>query len=237
MASLDTKREVRAVLFDLDGTLYRQARLRALMALELLSLPLQGPFRAPRRWRALQAYRSAQEHLRGAGAEAASRTQADMAAAASGLSVAEVEALVAEWMSERPLKYLQFCQAAGLTGLLERLQRMGLRAGILSDYPAGAKLRAMGLEDRFWPVLCASDPEIGVFKPAPRGFLRACELWDLEPAHVLYVGDRADVDAAGAAAAGMQCAIIDRRAGRRAPDAGHVTFDSFERLSRVFDRR
>src|SRR5688500_2693868 len=62
---LDPERRIRAVLFDLDGTLYRQAPLRALMALELLALPLIfNPVRAPRHWRALGAYRRAQEHLR-----------------------------------------------------------------------------------------------------------------------------------------------------------------------------
>ena len=38
---------VRAVLFDLDGTLYRQARLRSLMAIELVTLALHGPEGAP----------------------------------------------------------------------------------------------------------------------------------------------------------------------------------------------
>ena len=40
-------RSVRAVLFDLDGTLYRQGLLRSLMALELMTLALEGPGRAP----------------------------------------------------------------------------------------------------------------------------------------------------------------------------------------------
>jgi phosphoglycolate phosphatase-like HAD superfamily hydrolase len=48
---LDPGLPIRAVLFDLDGTLYRQAPLRALMALELFALPLLfNPTRAPRHW-------------------------------------------------------------------------------------------------------------------------------------------------------------------------------------------
>ena len=35
------------MLFDLDGTLYRQRPVRMLMAMELVTLPLQGPFTAP----------------------------------------------------------------------------------------------------------------------------------------------------------------------------------------------
>ena len=98
--------------------------------------------------------------------------------------------------------------AAGLPELLDALAARGMHAGVFSDYPARAKLEALGLEGRFDPVLCATDPEIDAFKPNPRGFLRACELWGLEPGEVLYVGDRADVDGEGARRAGMPCALV-----------------------------
>jgi HAD superfamily hydrolase (TIGR01549 family) len=229
----------RAVLFDLDGTLYRQGPLRALMALELATLPLGGPAKAARRFQAIQAYRRAQEALR---AEAAGQhsgplgiRQLDAAAEASGLPIAEVEALVADWMIRRPLKYLQFCRASGIVGLLDLLERSQVKMGVLSDYPAEAKLRALGLHGRFSPVLSATDAEIDAFKPSPRGYLRACEIWGLPPSEVLFVGDRAEVDAAGARAAGMACVIIGRAATPAAD--GYVALPSFERLSRVFERR
>jgi FMN phosphatase YigB (HAD superfamily) len=136
------------------------------------------------------------------------------------------------------LKYLQFCRAAGLDRLLAALDAAGLRMGVLSDYPAEAKLEALGLAGRFSPVLCATDPGIDAFKPNPRGYLRACEIWGLSPADVLFVGDRADVDAAGAAAAGMPCAIVGRVPPPPAGSAATYTvFPSFERLTRVFDAR
>ena len=50
--------------------------------------------------------------------------------------------------------------------------------------------------------------EDGAFKPSPRGFLAACARWELDPADVLYVGDRVDADAAGAAAARMPAVIV-----------------------------
>jgi HAD superfamily hydrolase (TIGR01509 family) len=205
-----------------------------LVALELLTLPLTGPVKALARLRALRAFRKAQEELRHAPSGSTARSQAEAAAAASGLAVAEVEALVADWMIRRPLKYLPLCRAAGLTALLDRLDAAGIRAGILSDYPAGAKLRALGLDKRFSPVLCATDTEIGAFKPSPRGYLRACELWGLDPADVLYVGDRIDVDAAGAAAAGMRCVIVGRGGGGAHGDC--LVVSSLERLTGVLDR-
>src|SRR5713226_8851259 len=58
-------RRVRAVLFDLDGTLYRQTRMRMLMALELATLAVSRPLQAPVSWRVLAEFPRAQEALRG----------------------------------------------------------------------------------------------------------------------------------------------------------------------------
>jgi putative hydrolase of the HAD superfamily len=50
--------------------------------------------------------------------------------------------------------------------------------------------------------------DVNAFKPHPRGFLAAAERWGLAPDSILYVGDRPEVDAVGAAAAGMRCVVI-----------------------------
>ena len=212
--------------------------MRALMALELGSL-LASPARFPSRLRALAAYRTAQERLRASGSGDGSQdslagAQLDMAAQRAGISRAEVEQLVESWIHTRPLKYLRFCRAEGLTPLLDYLERSNVRMGVLSDYPSARKLEALGILGRFSPVLCATDPEINRFKPHPRGFLHACERWNLEPAEVLMVGDRADADAAGAAAAGLPCVIIGKATRTR---QNFLTLPSLERLHRVLDPR
>ncbi len=234
---LDPRRRIRAVLFDLDGTLYRQTPVRLCMGLELLTLPLAGVLAAPGRWRALAAYRRAQETLRsGSGAPHAALTQAAAAAAETGLSVPEVEALATEWLDRRPLKYLPLVRSRGLMEVLAVLERAGVPAGVLSDYPAPAKLRALGLQERFAPVLCSTSDGINALKPNPRGFLRACAIWQLVPGEVLMIGDRPDVDAAGAHAAGMPCVIIGRRRSRRRGPT-YLPLSSFMRLARVLDDR
>lgn len=233
---LDRGRRIRAVLFDLDGTLYRQAPVRSLMAIELALVPIRSPLGASRRLRALRLYRRAQEDLRTARAGSSiAGEQLARATAGSGLSSAETEQLVDEWMFRRPLKYLRRWRTPGLLPLLARLDAAGVPAGILSDYPAERKLAALGLSDRFSPVLCAGDPAIGALKPSPRGFLRACATWHLPPRDVLMIGDRPDVDAAGAHAAGMPCVIVGRRARRRSRSARYLTVPSFGSLCRVFD--
>jgi FMN phosphatase YigB (HAD superfamily) len=231
---IDSRRRIRAVLFDLDGTLYRQRRMRALMAIELVTHALTQPLRAPRNWRALAAYRKAQEVARSKPFGAAT-AQLEIVAQRTGLMPPEIEQIVGEWMFERPLKHLPACRAAGLFELLAFLGSKGIEIGVLSDYPAEAKLRALGLAGRFSVVLCSADPEIGALKPHPRGFLTACERWHIDPGDVLVVGDRFDVDAAGAAAAGMPCVIIGRRSRAASNNLGSLVLPSLERLRYVLD--
>lgn len=217
--------QTRAVLFDVDGTLYHQLPLRACMAGELARFAAHpGRTRAALRTaRMLRAYRLAHESLRADGVcdPSLALLQTTQAASRSGCSINEVDGAVMEWMRRRPLKYLPWCRRSGLAATLTDLRRRGMRLGVLSDYPARDKLAALGIADLFSLVLCTSDPEIGAFKPDPRGFWRACELWNLSPDEVLYVGDRPDVDGHGALAAGLRSVIVSGagRRGRLAADA------------------
>jgi len=232
---LDTTRRLRAVLFDLDGTLYRQPRMRALMALELATMVVSRPLQAPVTWRVLSEFRKAQEALRGHQGDDHAAGQLEVAASRTGLTVQRVEAIVAEWIMERPLKHLPRCRAKGLFPLLDFLRDRQIKVGVFSDYPPELKLEALGLKGRFSVVLCSTDTEIGKFKPHPRGFLVACTRWQLHPSEILVVGDRADADAAGAAAAGMPCAIIGKLKSHRVGD--YVSLDTLERLRDVLDER
>jgi putative hydrolase of the HAD superfamily len=231
---VDGSGPIRAVLFDLDGTLYQQRRMRTLMALELATLAFSRPLQAPVSWRVLSEFRKAQEALRGRETtRGGALEQLEMAARRTGMSADRVEAIVAEWMIERPLKYLLRCRAEGLLPLLDFLTRRGIKVGVFSDYPPELKLRALGIGGRFSVVLCSTDADIGVFKPHPRGFLAAAARWQVAPSEVLVVGDRPDADAAGAAAAGMPCVIIEKR--NRNTSSNFVSLHSLERLRDVLD--
>jgi putative hydrolase of the HAD superfamily len=70
------------------------------------------------------------------------------------------------------------------------------------------KLRVLGVHDRFEVILCAA--ELGVSKPEAGAFLAACDALGLAPREVAYVGDHPEIDARGAAAAGLLSVWIDR---------------------------
>ena len=234
---------IRAVLFDLDGTLYGQLPVRALMGLELLSLVVEKrSFRAAWRvWTAIAVFRRVREDFRVASSANGSLAELQYVETArrAHLDQREIEQWVAEWIFRRPLKYLRLGRRTGLRTFLRFLEDRGIRAGVLSDYPVADKLRALGLADRFSVLICATDPEVNAFKPHPAGFLRACDLWGLSPPEVLYVGDRPDTDAAGAAAAGMPCAIVStfdwfrRFAGSTGP---YLAVPFYGRLQRALNR-
>src|SRR5688572_27097356 len=107
-----------AVLFDVDGTLYAQWPVRALMTLELLSLvvTLRSVAKAARIWKVLASFRRVRERLRecAADADAIERLQYTATAGVVGVDATTVEQLVAEWMYRRPLKYLGVSKRSGL---------------------------------------------------------------------------------------------------------------------------
>ncbi|MFC8586301.1 HAD family hydrolase [Streptomyces sp. NPDC057217] len=83
------------------------------------------------------------------------------------------------------------------------------------------KLRVLGVRDRFEAVLCAA--ELGVAKPAPEAFHAACTALGLPPHEVAYVGDQPDIDARGAAEAGLLGIWLDRSGTGGRPELERIT--------------
>ena len=89
------------------------------------------------------------------------------------------------------------------------------------------KMRRTGLLDLVETVITSSD--LGVAKPDPRAFLASAQQLDCDPARVLYCGDRLDVDARAASAAGMVGIWLDRTR-RGEPDPGVAVISSLAEL-------
>ena len=213
------------VVFDLDGTLYRQSPLRRRMLVELATSPLRsGPLEAVRSMRILKVFRQVREELRELGRPAVSLAELQYRTPAErlGADPGHVRRVVEDWMFDRPLRHLGPCRRPGTLELLEELRASGLRLGVFSDYPPEAKLAALGLKGMFDVTLSAVDSSINAFKPHPRGFEVSAQALGLAPAEVLYVGDRADVDGEGAKAAGMNCSLVGAGKSGGVDDWGEV---------------
>ena len=219
---------VSAVLFDLDGTLYHQAALRAAMLAELGTVGCipRGAVRPPRLWRVLKAFRRVREDLRLAepGTIDLEAEQYRRTAELAGVSAGHVRLAVAEWIFRRPIKYMAVSRRRGVVEALGALRDRGIHVGVFSDYPTREKLAALGVRRFVTLEVCATDPAVNAFKPHARGFLHACAVWGIEPDRVAYVGDRPDVDAIGAANAGMRCLIVGRGNGHASATYERVLF-------------
>jgi putative hydrolase of the HAD superfamily len=91
------------------------------------------------------------------------------------------------------------------------------RLGVISNGQGALqrrKLTQTGIADRFGCVVISAD--FGRAKPDPAIFLRACAELGESPANSVYVGDRYDLDAQGARAAGLQGVWLDRKRGATA---------------------
>ncbi|MCA1441647.1 HAD family hydrolase [Ensifer sp. IC4062] len=207
------------VVFDLDGTLYDQRRLRTMMMLRLLIDA--GRSRSLTTIRILRAFRHCREQLGEALATDFASRQYELTADQCTLSEEAVKAVVEEWIDRRPLDILPACRCRGVERVFAGLAAQGKTVAVFSDYPASEKLRALGLSADI--VVSASDPEVGVLKPHPAGLQHVLSRAQVSADAAIMIGDRVDRDWAVAQSHGMRALIRSSR-----PIAGVDTFSSYE---------
>ncbi|MBU6234370.1 MAG: HAD family hydrolase [Alphaproteobacteria bacterium] len=170
---------IKAVVFDVDGTLYRQGPVRLRMGMALIGHALRGGYADAR---ALLQFRKKREastnHVNSL--EGFDRPAKDM------------EALVRDWMVARPLPYLKGARFADVDAFMAALRAHGIKTAVLSDYPVREKLAAMGLEAD--SCHSAFDPEILTLKPDPKGLMFAVAALGAQPHETVYIGDRPEKD-------------------------------------------
>lgn len=202
-------RGVRAVLFDLDGTLMDHDAAREAAIAALLD---EDPALAAE-WRRLEAvhydeYASGrisfveQRRRRVRGIHAAMRREQPVDDACDAWFATYLRRYRAGWTAFDDVLPALAALAAALPDA---------RLGIVTNgegEPQRAKLGAIGLAERFPLVVCSA--EVGRAKPDPAIFLLACERLGVEPSATAHVGDRLDLDAHGAAGAGLRGVWLDR---------------------------
>src|SRR6056297_663784 len=86
------------------------------------------------------------------------------------------------------------------------LKRNGIILGALSDFPIKNKLKFLKLDDLFDFSLSSEDT--GYLKPNPIPFQQMTREFGIDPEEILYVGNSYKYDVVGAAAAGMRTAWL-----------------------------
>lgn len=194
---------VRLVVFDVDGTLYDQRGLRLRMLREMLLAALRT--RDIRFIRVLRAYRHIREELGDSLHLDFERELTSRTAAAVGCSEEEVRSTAEEWLERRPLRHLIRYRYPRLPELFRGLRKQGKKIGIFSDYPARDKLAAMELDADV--IVCASDADVAVLKPHPKGLHVLMSRAATHPAETILIGDRPERDGLAARAAEVRSLI------------------------------
>lgn len=206
----------KAVIFDVDGTLYDQRRLRLYMACALVRYCLLHPRRLGK-MKILTAFRSWREkngsNETDPGGNDLEAGQYEAVASVLGISAENVRSVVEKWMYGIPLRYIPLCGYKRLSDLIEHLHEKGIAAVAYSDYPVEEKLRVLGIRMDY--CFCATDPEISCLKPDPRGIRSVLDQTGFSAGECLYIGDRDEKDGASARSAGIDYLILPKSMRRR----------------------
>ena len=224
MMPADFWRDVRLVVFDVDGTLYDQRALRRTMLRHLLVDALQS--RSIGTLKAISCFRRVREELAEAGAEEFATLQYSRTAEQTGRDTAEVRQLVEDWMERRPLPHLRAARFPGLAELFQRLRERGTTIGVWSDYPAHDKLQALGLQADI--VCSAGDTDVKRLKPSPAGLQTVMAKAGCEAGETVMIGDRQERDGLAAEAAGVRALIKSRDRASALPYFHSYTSDVFQ---------
>jgi putative hydrolase of the HAD superfamily len=198
---------IKAIGFDLDGTLYPEWR----MNLAGLSIAL-------RQFSLLRAFSTARTALREGPHPGSGVGELD-AASAFRFRQAEQVAGILRWSREQAAekideifyglverKFEHIRPFRGVVDCLSRLESRGVALGVLSDLPPQNKLKFLGLDRYFSVSLCAED--FGCLKPSPEPFLGLAKAMGFAPEEMLFVGNKQVYDIQGAKAVGMKAAYI-----------------------------
>ncbi|WP_329115500.1 HAD family hydrolase [Streptomyces sp. NBC_01353] len=216
---------IRAVLWDIDDTIFDYSRadlagMRDHLTAEGLVDGFDSVDQALRRWQELTTVHWRRFEAGGVDFQDQRRERVRDFLAAPGLTAAEADAWFERYITHYEAAWELFPDAVPVLDLLAGDYRHAVLSNS-SIHNQDRKLRVLGLRERFEAVVCAA--ELGVAKPAAEAFHAACAALGLAPGEVAYVGDQPDIDARGAAEAGLTGIWLDRAGTGGRPELTRIT--------------
>ncbi len=201
--------DIRAVAFDIDGTFYPLSRTnRRVFRASVFHLPFALRYNSARQALRREDSFLALEKL--SRRENAARMCLHMYGKSDSVTVDRFLSMEKRIFTDAYERL--FCDIKpypGVREVLSLLKERGIEMAVLSDFPVGCKLRAMGI-DEFFPVQLSSS-DVGRLKPSSTPFIVLSQRLGVEPENILYVGDSILKDVEGAGHAGMKSVLISQK--------------------------
>ena len=196
--------EAGGYIFDVDGTLYPQKKVRVNMALRLTKYYLIRPFK----WKEVAAiyyFRKLREN------EKYKSQPMEYLYKNISLRLGVPEKAIFEtihrWMFTEPLDLLKKYRYTEITDFIIKKYNEGTKIIIYSDYPALDKLKAMGI--KYNSVYTSCDESIQEQKPSERAMKKILQDIKIPPEKIIYIGDRDEKDKKSAEIIGIKYYDID----------------------------
>lgn len=217
--------EYKAVVFDLDGTLYYQRRLRIKMAWMLLKhylchfwrikdIFIIKKFREVREnWDEIKTGIEEAKTGRGNNEAGLEDIQYMYTAGIMKESRDRIREVVETWMYDRPLAAVYETRDTELIEIIDSIKKRGQKVYIFSDYPIEDKLKAIGLSAD--GMYAATDERLGELKPSPKGLNLIMQDHGYTGDDILMIGDRMSRDGMAAVNAGCDYLILPKSPAKR----------------------
>lgn len=211
------KRNIEAVVFDVDGTLYPNYKMYINSVLFFFRNPVLA-----------LAFRKIRKKIRKSGYSGNFRKkQAELLSEEMNISYQRASQLLEEKIYKDFISMFRWIKPYPvLQEVLGEMKENRIKLGVISDFPVKEKLSYLGL-DRYWDEVCSAD-ELGYLKPKPQAFAVMAEKLGIRPEKIIYVGNHYLYDIMGANNAGMLSAHFSCR--KKSSSKADFTFNNYRKL-------
>lgn len=193
-------------VFDVDGTLYYQNKLRLIMGKRLLMYYLFHPLKF-KDLIIIKNFRSLRENAKD------TNGLFDITAKKCNVSVSRVNEVIKKWIYENPIDALTASKDDTLLAIIDKLKANGKTVAIWSDYEADDKLKALQLSTDY--VYTAEQERVGELKPSPKGLNLIMSDLNVPKDKTIMIGDRMIKDGEAAKKAGCDYLILSKSKKKR----------------------